>query len=259
MPSPFPGMDPFLENPAFWPDFHSRFVNIWCEAIAEQLPGDYEASIGERVYLVENDPDLRRLVLPDVAISHGEATPFPSSPSASVATLEPVTIPLVIPEGPRQAYIEILHQPDRSLVAVMELLSPTNKSSFGRMEYLTKRNAILYQNVHLVELDMLRGGQRPPLQKPWPPGDCWYLVSRYEERLNAQIYSWPIRSALPTVPVPLRAPDRDIFIDLAGVFTTAYDRGRFGKRLPYRAPCSVPLSEEDELWAQSIVRPKPPV
>ena len=69
MRSPFPGMDPFLENPAYWLDFHSRFVNCWCEAIADVLPPNYEASLGERVYLVEHDPEARKLGFPDVAVS----------------------------------------------------------------------------------------------------------------------------------------------------------------------------------------------
>ena len=40
MTSPFPGMDPYLEDPAFWPDFHHRFIDCWCEEIAAELPDD---------------------------------------------------------------------------------------------------------------------------------------------------------------------------------------------------------------------------
>src|SRR5262245_53629221 len=136
MPSPFPGMDPFLEHPSFWLDFHSRFINFWCEAIAEKLPGDYEASIGDRVCLVEEDPESRKLIFPDVAVSSDDRFSSSSDGSSAVATLEPVTIPVVIPEGPRESYIEILHRPERSLVAVLELLSPTNKNPPGRTEYM---------------------------------------------------------------------------------------------------------------------------
>src|SRR6516164_8349789 len=118
MRSPFPGMDPFLENPTYWSDFHSRFINAWCESIADALPPQYEATLGERVYLVEHSPEARKLGFPDVAVSHGERpTPtLPSSTTGATATLEPVTIPLTILEGPRETYIEILYQPDRSLV-----------------------------------------------------------------------------------------------------------------------------------------------
>src|SRR5437016_14116172 len=94
MKSPFPGMDPFLELPAYWSDFHATFVNYWREAIADALPPQYEATLGERVYLIERDPDERKLGFPDVAVTHDE--------TQSV-------IPLTIMEGPRETYIEILH------------------------------------------------------------------------------------------------------------------------------------------------------
>jgi hypothetical protein len=181
VPSLFPGMDPFLESPAYWLDFHSRFVNCWCEAVADALPPNYEAGLGERVYLIEHDPEARKLGYPDVAVTQSEPVkPSASLATAGPATIEPVTIPLMIMEGPRESYIEILHQPDRSLVAVLELLSPANKEYPGRTEYLTKRRAPFYQNVHLVELDILLGGQRLPTQKALPPADYYYLVSRGE-------------------------------------------------------------------------------
>src|SRR5262245_10376462 len=203
MPSPFPGMDPFLEHPSFWLDFHSRLINFWCEAIAEKLPGDYEASIGERVYLVDEDPESRKLIFPDVAISLDDRLSTPSDGSSAIATLEPFTIPVVIPEGTRESYIELLQRPERSLVAVLDLLSPTNKSPPGRTEYMMKRGAILLQSVHLVELDLLRGGRRPSMRKPWPKGDSYYMVSRYEDRPDSQVYSWGLRQPLPTLPTPL--------------------------------------------------------
>jgi hypothetical protein len=159
MPSPFPGFDPFLESPAFWSDFHATFINYWREAISDALPGEYEAGLGERVYLIEHDPDSRKLVFPDVAVTRAHDTALRSG-DAAVATLEPVTIPLTILQGPRETFIEIIHRADRSLVTSLELLSPANKHQPGRTEYLAKRNALLYQSVHLVELDLLRGGQR---------------------------------------------------------------------------------------------------
>src|SRR5437868_4755280 len=136
-------MDPFLENPAYWPDFHSRFVNYWCEAIADALPANYEATIGERVYPVEHDPEARKLGYPDVAVTKGESdSPRPAPAPAGLTTLEPVTTPLMILEGPHETYIEILHQPERSLVAVLELMSPASKEYPGRTEYLAKRMSL---------------------------------------------------------------------------------------------------------------------
>lgn len=254
MSNPFPGMDPFLELPAYWSDFHSRFINAWCEAIAEALPADYEATLGERVYLVEHDPEARRLGYPDIAVTEGERASAPAARSTGVATLEPVTIPLTILEGPHETYIEILHLPERRLVTALELLSPANKEQPGRAVYLAKRWALFFQDVHLVELDLLLGGRRLPLEKPLPSADYYYLLFRGDRRPDCQVYSWPLPQPLPTLPVPLRAPDPDLLIDLAAVFATAYARGRFHRRLPYQGPLPAFLPEPHRAWVEGLLR-----
>jgi hypothetical protein len=254
MPSPFPGIDPFLEDPAYWSDFHATFINYWREAIADALPSNYEAGLRERVYLIESEPDARKLAFPDVVVTRSESF-SPSTSGSAVATIEPVTIPLTILEGPRETYIEILHRPDRTLVTVLELLSPTNKQEPGRTEYLAKRKALLYQQVHLVELDLLRGGRRPPMQKPLPPGDGYYVVSRYEQRPDSQVYAWPMNHPLPTLPVPLRAPDPDILINLGEVYSTAYDRGRFQRRIDYQGGKPPQLHADEISWVRDVIKP----
>ncbi len=254
MATPFPGMDPYLEGPE-WPDFHSTFVHCWREAVADGLPNDYVAKIDERVYLVETDPEVRKLIKPDVAVSRG-ARPSGARASGAVATLEPVTMRLEIIDGPRELFIEILRRPELSLVAVLELLSPANKENPGRTEYLSKRSAVLRQNVHLVELDLLRGGQRVPSPKPLPAADYYYLVAHAEGRPDCQVYSWNLPDGLPRIPVPLRPPHADVIVDLAKVFTTAYDRGRFGRSLRYDRPCPAPLNDDQRRWVESVIAAK---
>lgn len=257
MKSPFPGMDPFLEQPAFWSDFHFTFINYWREAIADALPPNYEATLGERVYLVEHDPDMRKLGFPDVAVMHDNLSPSarPGSPGGT-ATLAPVTIPLAILEGPRETYIEIVHQPDQSLVATLELLSPANKEQPGRTEYLAKRLALIYQKVHLVELDLLLSGRR--VQEPLPPADYYYLVSHGDRRPDCDVYRWTLRDPLPRVSIPLRAPDPDIFVDLGAVFATAYARARFFRRINYQGPIPAVVSERDQAWVESVLQKSNP-
>ncbi len=231
MKSPLPGMDPFLELPAYWSDFHATFVNYWCEAIADALPFQYEATIGERVNLIEHDPEVRKLGI-----------------------LDQVTIPLSVLDGPRELYIEILHRPERSLVTTLELLSPANKENPGRIQYLAKRRALVFQDVHLVELDLLFQGQRLPLQQPLPQADYYYLLSRGDRRPDCDVYRWMLRQPLPTLPVPLRHPDPDMNIDLGAVFATAYERGRFGRRIPYQSSPPAFLREEDRQWVETLAR-----
>ncbi len=255
MKSPFPGMDPFLEQPAYWPDFHSRFINVWCEAIADALPPHYEATIGERDCQVEHDLEMRNFVLPDVVVTHDDRSPsVPPGASGETATLEPVTIPLAILEGPRETYIEILYQPDHSLVATLELLSPANKEQPGRTEYLVKRRALLFQQVHLVELDLLLGGRRLPLLEPLPAADYYYLLSRGDRRPDCNVFHWNLDKPLPTLPIALRAPDQDILVDLGAVFATAYERGRFFRRINYAGPIPAVANKQDRAWVESIMK-----
>jgi hypothetical protein len=214
VPRPFPGIDPYLEAQDLWPDFHATFINYWREAIAERLPDHYEVRIDERVNLAALPAEKIKRIRPDLSISQ-RAPSSPSSPASAIVTLEPVSIPLVIEEETRETYIEILQRPDRTLVAVLELLSPPNKEEPGRSDYLARRNAILNHAVHLVELDFLMGGRRLPLAQDYPPGDYFALVARSHRRPNCDVYSWSLTQEIPGIPIPLRAPDPDLLIDWA--------------------------------------------
>ncbi|HEX5444236.1 MAG TPA: DUF4058 family protein, partial [Pirellulales bacterium] len=169
MPSPFPGMDPYLEPSACWPDFHATFINYLRNSLNDRLPDSYDARIEERVVILDSFDRPSQLFETDVAVVEDRETPVtaPSRSSASVL-LEPVTLPLIIPQRERQHFIEIYDYPEQSLVAVVEVLSPTNKQSRGREDYLTKRDAYLNQDVHLIELDLLVGGLRLPVAEPLP-------------------------------------------------------------------------------------------
>lgn len=257
MPRAFPGMDPYLESPEFWPDFHSTFVNCWREAIATFLPENYEARIDERVSLIEmpatdeRQTALGRHILPDVSVTRVTDSAHENSQEGSVLTREPVVVPLIMaPEEVRETYIRILHRPDRSLVAVLELLSPTNKTDIGFGDYVQKRMALLRQPVHLVELDLLVGGQRVPTARPLPTGHYFALVARSERRPFADVYAWSIRDRLPKIPIPLKAPDADVVVDLGDVFTTAFERGRYARSLRYDAPPAITLPESELRWCR---------
>ena len=241
MSCPFPGMDPFLEDPAFWPDFHTTFLLCWREALAESLPSGYEARIAEWVQVVSKRPRRVKYMEPDLTVSRGKRAARRRE-AAAVATLEPVRVPHLLPSSRRQGYIQLLHRPERSVVAVLELLSPANKENPGRQQYLHKRQELLRQPVHLVELDLLLGGQRLPMNAPLPAGDYYYLVSPVDERPGCDVYAWSVGDALPRLPVPLRVPDADLLIDLREVFATAYARGRYAGSIDYASapPVRVP-------------------
>ena len=253
MRSPFPGMDPYLEDPAFWQDFHQGFITYWRDAITDALPDNYEVRIEDRVNLVELPPETIKLIRPDLAISQGYPLSSELRESSAVATLEPVSIPLEYLDDEVESYLQILHRPDRTLVTVMELLSPANKVDSGRVQYLSKRQAILQQQVHLVELDLLRAGHRLPLKGPLPAGDYYALVSRWERRPLCDVYAWSLRSPLQSIRIPLKQPDPDLVLNIATVFDEAYSRGRYHRSLAYAQPPRVPVDEADRLWVSDQV------
>jgi hypothetical protein len=254
MHSPFPGVDPYLESQGFWPDFHASFITYWRDALTDLLPDNYEARMDERVSLVELPPERIKRIEPDLAVSRrGPSTGATVAP-AGIVTMEPVTIPLVIEDEERQTFIEIVRRPGRTLVAVLELLSSANKEEPGRSSYLAKRNALLRQSVHLVEVDFLLAGQRLPLAKEPPAGDFYTYVARANCRPACSVYAWSVRGAIPAIPIPLAEPDPDVWVDLAAVFKTAYERGRYDRSIDYAALPSAALGNEDREWVLEQAR-----
>ncbi len=250
MPSPFPGMDPFLESQGFWQDFHTSLLTYCRESLNASLPGHYAALIEERISLVDLSGESLAGYRPDVSIVRGDRGPATRGEPGSVATLEPVAVPLARKDldEVRERWIEIKRLPDLSLVTVIEILSPTNKSGLGRIDYLVKRREFLDQPVHLVEIDLLLGGHRLPMGGPVPPGDYFAYVSRVDKRESCDVYAWSIRRTLPEIPIPLSAPDPDLRLDLAAVVSRAYDQGRYARLIHYGAPIDLPVAEADRQW-----------
>jgi hypothetical protein len=255
MPSPFPGMDPYLEISGDWRDFHARFLNGCADSISDQLPENYVARIEEQFQILEFPEETQEHRLPDVSISQVSPSRRSAGPATAMATLEPEVIPLIttILEEVKERWIEIRRRPEWAPVTIIELLSPTNKQGHGHNDYLYKRVSLIARVVHLVELDFLVGGRRLPMGRPLR-GTYHALVSRADRRPMSDVFSWSIRDRLPTIPVPLLAPDPDVALDLAAIFATVYQRGRYERSIDYTAPLSLPLGPEDRAWAEELSR-----
>lgn len=265
-------MDPFLEDPAVWPDFHHTFITFIRSALLAKLPSNYDAGVEERVGLEEvegvrvegssswegSGRAAGREWVPDVSVNRARGgvayavEEAEGGAEGGVATLEPQTLPVIVEVEVKQGYIEVRRQPDREVVTVIEVLSPSNKSGKGRNLYLKKRVERLSRGINMVEIDLLTGGERLEFARPLPAGDCFVFVSRGTRRVECDVYAWPLPDPLPTVPVPLRPPDRDIGLDLAATFLETYDRGRFERRMRYHTVPQV-LGEERGKWAAGVV------
>jgi len=246
----FPGVDPFLEDPAFWRDFHESFIIYARDAISGMLPDSYDVRIDERINLMgaSGQPDAQ--ILPDLTLSRDEQSALWSSGASGTApgVAEPVTIPVMMLDEERESFLEIIHRPTRELVTVLELLSPTNKTGAGYHDYLTKRNSVLREPVHLVELDFLLGGKRLPMRRALPPGECFAIVSRHHTRPDAEVYAWSLRVPLTAIRIPLRAPDPDLILNLAAIYEETFRRGRYERSLRYGQPLQAPLPPAAAEW-----------
>ena len=259
MPSPFPGMDPFIEEQK-WVDFHHELIAVTREFLVPRVRPHYEVSVEERVY-VEHAPNGNlELIRPDVTVLEREGQEAPSKGAIATATavaVAPVVLTLLMPERMREAFLAIRKRETREVVTIVEVLSPGNKrpGSDGRREYLSKREAILQSAAHLVELDLLRQGKRLPTIEPLPPADYYAFICRGQRRPRAEVYPWTLRHPLPAIPVPLARDDPDVALDLHPIFNTVYDRAGYDYSLDYRRPIEPPLSDADTAWAKQIVAP----
>lgn len=253
MPSPFPGMDPYLEAPAGWQEFHHRFISGISDVLVPLVRPRYAVRIERYVYLQEVPDDVVRILRPDIAIIEEESSPFvPTSTQTATITAIPLTLPFI--DEVRHFSIEIREMGTQRVVTVIEMLSPFNKrAGEGRDEYIDRRNTILRSGAHLIELDLLRAGERVPMAKPLPLGDYHVIVSRVRRRPIADVYSWTIRRPLPTVPVPLSGDDPDVLLNLQEILNIVYDRAGYDYTLPYDREPDPPLNPEDAEWAREIL------
>jgi hypothetical protein len=254
MPSPFPGMDPYIEG-QIWEDFHHGFIELIREALAPEIRPGYVVRVEERIYVEHHPDDRSDPIRPDLAVLQNDTTA--PRPGASAATLAaPVLLNLPIPQRRREAFLTLRACRNMEVVAVIELLSPGNKRNGGdgQREYLNKRESVLCSAAHLIELDLLRGGERLPTVEPLPQADYYAFICRAEARPSVLVYPWALRQPSPVIPIPLSGQDSDVPLDLQSAFTTLYDRAGYDASLDYTRPVSPPLDADDATWVQRLIR-----
>jgi hypothetical protein len=250
MAARFPGMNPYIElSEDLWTGFHDVLIADISKQLNATLPQNYTAFVEKRIELVEMPDQPLRQRKPDVAVARDfESDQGGGTATAVLPDIEPAALTLPDYDENPEAYIDIRTFPDRELVTSIEILSPSNKSPSGHGEYWTKRASMILQGVHLVEIDLLLQGRRLPAIEPLPPGDFYAFVSRGNRRPRCEVYGWSIRRPLPKLPIPLKAPDPDVILDLAQAVETTFNGGRFEQNLLYEMPIPASLSESDRAW-----------
>ena len=255
MPSPFPGMDPYLEAPGLWPGLHQSLITYIRDELQRRIRPNYNARIGERLYVV----DSLRDIYPDVALVRRPA-PEPVlagvGSAAAVAPIvadEPWTVTIATVEY-REPFIEIIHTAGGQVVTVIEILSPANKTpGKGHELYRQKQDEVLGSQAHLVEIDLLSQGL-PAIAWPesgfdrLPPYRYLISVNRASARDRFELYPILLAQRLPRCRIPLRAPDPDVVLDLPAIFNRCYDNGGYADFIDYQQQPPVPLSEAERAW-----------
>lgn len=250
MSSPFPGMNPYLEQETVWHDFHQTFIVAMSNALVPQVRPTYLVKLEQLLFIDGGSTDARSSLRPLAAIPPTDI----SSNRIPQTTLHPPVIarlPLNV-DIEKHAYIEIRDRESRELITVIELLSPSNKKTGSdREQYLAKRRHLSATGVHLVELDLLRGHPRLPLEN-LPDCDYYAMVARAEEHPVAGIWPLRLRERLPEIPIPLRPPDPDARLDLQAVLHRVYDDAGYEDYI-YRGRPSPPLHPTDAQWANEFL------
>lgn len=260
----FPGIDPFVEFQANWPDFHNRLITEICNELGTRLPVAYVARVDERVEVVIPETKTHAVYRPDVLVGRFSDSPGGGQPPQASATLaaEPVVVEILDrdPEEIRVTYVEIRALPELELVTVIEVLSPVNKSGQGRRAYLERRDQLHASRVNLVEIDLLLSGAPLPMKQAIPPGGYYAIVARGRRLPLAELYRWTVRDGVPDVPIPLANGDPDVLIDLGALASRVYDLGRYARtlRLDQPLPEWAPLSADDRAWMDSLAKQAAP-
>jgi hypothetical protein len=251
--SPFPGMDPYLEDPAEWQSCHLKLIAAISDLLAAAVAPAFFVRVDQRVYLTApGDPD-RSAIEPDVYILR-EGQPHYAQRSYAPGITPPVRVepPEVEPEI-RDRYLEIRDARSREVVTIIELLSPFNKrpGAQGYGAFQRKRQQTMSSQVHWIEIDLLRAGERP-VETAYK-GDYYALLKRGDSPAS-EGWFFNLRNQMPTIAVPLRPPYADVPLDLQQILHEIYVRARYAYSIDYTQPVPPPpLRPEDESWAREQI------
>src|SRR5437763_1456616 len=222
MPSPFPGMDPYLEDEVLWPCFHHQLVTCLYQILLPGLVDRYRARLGQRLYATEQ-----------------------------------ALFTSIIRQEHHEDFIEIRQRCDNRLVTLIDVVSPANKTSTtGRQAYLDRRQEGRLANANLVEIDLVLQGQ-PTLdfsRDGLPDWDYAVTVTRSTQPERYEIYTSTLQKRLPRFRLPLAADDRDTVLDLHTAFSRCYDQGNFAARIDYQRDPPTTISDEDRQWLGELLK-----
>jgi hypothetical protein len=259
MPSPFPGMDPYLE--AHWRDVHARLIIYASDALQGVLPTGLRARVEESVLLETPKGIGDHPLFPDVrVVEYTWKRGLETQLGPGIAVAEPLLVEAE-PEPATETFLEIIDRTSGNrVVTVIEFLSPSNKSPGpNREQYLRKQRDVCSSDTNLVEIDLNRFGNHTlafALEHVKPQGRTAYMacVRRTARRGMAEVYPMPLWERLPVVKIPLRPGDTDVPLDVQALVDLCYRNGAYEGTLNYGVDPDPPLFGADEVWADERLR-----
>jgi hypothetical protein len=260
-------MDPFLEHPYYFPNLHGGLVFCISEALQPRLPEPYYAVLNERLWVETTE----RYIEPDVDVLHPSQPPPPGEQVGTVAVAAPTRSQPVVISIPhderRETFVEICTRTDTGerIVTTIEVLSLSKKTpgEKGRELYVRKQQEVVDGKIHLVEIDLLRGGEhttvlsRRRIERWAGPFDYHVSIHRFDDWTNCYVYTATLEERLPEIAVPLLPGDGAVPLDLQAVFDRCYDTGPYRRRVRYDPSRIVPpLRPEQVEWVTRLLREK---
>jgi hypothetical protein len=257
MPTPFPGMDPYLERRGLGEQVHADLIVDIRRFLTPLVRPHYHVAIEQRTYLALLPPGQQSVGIPDaLIISHPASAPAPTATVVSTGH-NPIVAELPMPEEIRERYLEIRDVITQEVVTVIEILSPTNKlPGEGRSQYERKRLKVLASLTNLVEIDLVRQGE--PFAINVPAGtsnrsDYRTVISRSQQRPWAALYLFSLHDPIPDIPIPLRPDEAEPMLELNQILHNLYDQGGYDLAVNYQHPPEPSLSKADAQWAAQIL------
>ncbi|MEM9009110.1 MAG: DUF4058 family protein [Cyanobacteria bacterium P01_F01_bin.86] len=247
MPNPFPGMNPYLEQPDYWSDFHNQLVAAIARSLVPKLLPKYRVVTDKWVYTLSNALTLA-VGRPDVSVQQrpDQSAPISTTTQATTqTTIQPVKVRVPVPVEIQQSYLEVKDAATQAVVTAIEVLSPANKRSEGHNQYEAKRQQILGSLTNLVEIDLLRAGQSFLLEPDAVKSHYRLLVSRAPQRPLADLYAFNVATSIPPFPVPLRPEDDDITLDVQSLVNELYEQLGYDYFIDYSQAPPTPWKWKD--------------
>ena len=255
MPSPFPGMNPYLERPEIWSQVHKWLIILIAQTLNPQLRPKYRVTVEERVYETRGDDSLLVGIPDEVVIKGSTVSNKSNNIAVATPTTQPQKITLPLTETVKEWYLEVRNVETKEVVTVVEIISPKNKrSGEGRRKYENKRQKILDSLTHLVEIDLLRQAQPLPMNGQEITSHYRIVISRSSERPQGDLYAFNLPQEIPLFPLPLQTQDQEPQVNLQELLNTLYDQGSYDLVLDYGQDPLPPLSKDDLTWVNEVLQ-----